>query len=249
MNTDSVEGKCPFCFNSIPKESIFCVHCGKKLKLDEPVRTKDTKIESAGKNLTKRFSVLFNILVLLIAIACIGGFIYFYIENKIKAPADKDAGHEEITGNLYRNTKYKFRIKFPDQWKIKRGDGPNILVKASNGKGSSINIFVKDLDVALGDINDIITLDEWAASISEKFPGSEILDKRELLVDNRKAFFAKYSLNYKALDKQADMILYNIALANENFMYSLTAGSESSQFAEEQKILDQSIVTFVIEDY
>ena len=58
----------------------------------------------------KKLSSVFNIIVLGAAIASIFGFIYFYVVNKVNTPADKDSVHEEILGNLYRNTKYKFRI-------------------------------------------------------------------------------------------------------------------------------------------
>jgi hypothetical protein len=242
---------CVYCQKASPQGSKFCVHCGKELKAIQAIVGKDLTEDFPTSKVShaRKLSSLFNILILLAAIASIAGFMYFYVENKISTPADKSPINEEIIGNLYRNTKYQFRIKFPELWEIKKGDGPNILVKAANGEGSSINIYVKDLGAALGDIDHLISIDEWANSIKEKFPSAKIISKKETYFDNRKAYFVQYSINYKALDKEADMIFYNVSLTNKNFTYVITAGSEEGKFESEKEILDQSVGTFVIEGY
>jgi len=242
---------CSYCQKSSPEGSNFCVHCGKEIKVAELPEIKDTTNNEDIVKIspTKKISSIFNILILLAAIASIVGFIYFYIENKISTPADKNPINEEIVGNLYRNTKYQFRIKFPESWEIKKGDGPNILVKASSGEGSSINIYVKDLGIELGDIDDLISLDEWASSISEKFPSAKIISKKEIYIDNRKAYFVQYSVNYKALDQEMDGIFYNVSLVNKNYNYAITAGSEETRFESMKQTLDLSVRTFVIEEY
>lgn len=242
---------CIYCQKTSPEGSNFCVHCGKEIKASIISEQEDqiSQVETTQSSTTKKLFSVFNILILLAAIASIIGFIYFYVENKISTPANKDSINEEIVGNLYRNTKYKFRIKFPESWQIKKGDGPNILVKATSGEGSSINIYVKDLGIELGDIDDLITIDEWANSIGEKFPSAKIISKKEIHIDNKKAYFVQYSVNYKALDHESDMILYNVGLVNKNFNYIITAGSEESKFGNEKLILDQSVRTFAIEEY
>ena len=165
--------ECDNCQKTSPEGSNFCVHCGKELQLEV------TKVPTNYKVSSKISSIL-NILIFIAAIASIAGFIYYYVENKISTPADKNPINEEIVGNLYRNTKYKFRIKFPETWEIKKGDGPNILVKATSGEGSNINIYVKDIGIELGDIGDLITIDEWANSINEKFPTAKIISNKEI---------------------------------------------------------------------
>lgn len=250
-NPNSQGVYCNYCENNSPVNSKFCVHCGKKLEIESSSKPEDQTYEvpSFQSSLNKKLSSAFNIFILLAAIASIGGFIYFYIENKINTPADKNPTNEEIVGNLYRNTKYKFRIKFPESWKIEKGDGPNVLIKATNDNGSSINVLVKDLGVAIGDIDEIITLDEWAESLYEKFPDAKILLKKEISIDNRKAFIVKSSLIYKALDKEANSTIYNVALTSNNFFYTITASSKSKLFEDERLIMETSISTFVIENY
>ncbi|MEX2234694.1 MAG: PsbP-related protein [Cyclobacteriaceae bacterium] len=242
---------CTYCQKTSSEGLNFCVHCGKEIKTAITPKIEEYKyqVETTQSSPTKKLSSIFNMLILLVATASIGGFIYFYIENKLSTPADKNPINEEIVDNLYRNTKYQFRIKFPESWEIKKGDGPNILVKASNGEGSSINIYVKDLGIELGDIDELISIEEWASSVAEKFPTAKVLSKKEVHLDNRKAYFIQYAVNYKALDLEADMIFYNVSLVNKNFTYAITAGSEESRFQDIKQILDQSVRTFVIEDY
>lgn len=251
MNHNGTGVNCAYCQKTSPDGSNFCVHCGKEIEatIIPKVGHNIDEVETSQSNPSKELSSIFNILILLAAIASIGGFIFFYVENKISTPADKNPINEEIVDNLYRNTKYQFRIKFPESWEIKKGDGPNILVKATSGEGSSINIYVKDLGFELGDIGDLISIDEWANSVNEKFPSAKIISKKEIYIDNRKAFFVQYSVNYKALDHEADMIFYNVSLTNKNYTYAITAGSEESKFESEKQILDQSVRTFVIEEY
>ena len=59
---------------------------------------------------------------------------------------DKSSDYSEQVGNLYRNTKYHFRIKFPEGWKVGVGDGIHIVQKASF-ENSTISIIVQQLDL------------------------------------------------------------------------------------------------------
>lgn len=253
--------QCPYCKSNIAPGTNFCINCGRDLRktkqevvIQKPVEPKPIqkpqpalREEATGKT-TKKLTAFFNIFVLVAAICCIFGFIYFTIQDKVESTADKSDEHVEIIDNLYRNKKYKFRIKFPEGWKIQNGDGPNILVKASSKNGSSVNIFVKDTGVPLGDIDDFLTLDEWAESVNEKFPAAKILEKKETHIDNRRAFYVKYEVNYEAMDMKIKMIMFTVALISNNFLYNMTASSEYNSFAENESVLNQSVRTFVIEN-
>ena len=239
--------KCPNCLQEIPNQSRFCVHCGSEL--NNPLKASATQEEiHSNTSSKKKLWEILNIGILLIAIICIASFTFYFIENKIQETADKGIENDEIIENLYRNSKYKFRIKFPEKWKIEKGDGPNILIKATNNNGSNINILVKDTGAAIGDIDDILTLDEWAESVFEKFPDANILLKKEISIDNRKAFIVKYSLTYKTLDKEANSTLYSVALTHNNFFYVITASAKTRLFEDERLTLETAISTFVIEN-
>lgn len=254
--------QCPYCKKNIAPGTSFCIHCGRDLRKtkqeivvqkpveQQPVQKSEPVLReeaSTGKT-TKKLTVFFNAFILLTATCCIFGFIYFTVQNKMESTADKSDEHAEIIDNLYRNKKYKFRIKFPEGWKIQTGDGPNVLIKASSENGNSVNLVVKDMGVPLGDIDDLFTLDEWAESIHEKFPAAKLLEKKGTHLDNRKAFYVKYEVDYEAMDMKVKMIMFNVALINGNFLYVITASSEYNSFAENENVLNQSVRTFVIEN-
>lgn len=54
--------------------------------------------------------------------------------------------------NIYRNEAYKFRITFPEGWKVKRGSYPDPVVTASDIKGASINITTEKLTLIIQQI-------------------------------------------------------------------------------------------------
>jgi hypothetical protein len=58
-----------------------------------------------------------------------------------------------------------------------------------------------------------------------------------------------YSLDYETLDKKLDMIMYSVTLTNNNFLYAITAGAELTSFDDEEVTLNESIRTFVLEDF
>lgn len=254
--------QCPYCKKNIAPGTNFCINCGRDIrhakqeiviqKLVEPQFIQRTepalREETTTEIAARKFTSFFNILVLLVATGCIFGFIHFTIQNKLESTADKSDEYVEIIDNLYRNKKYKFRIKFPEGWKIQKGDGPNILVKASSEKGCGVNLYVKDTGVPLGDIDNFLTLDEWVESIYEKFPTAKVIEKREVHIDNRRAYYVKYEIDYEAIDAKVKVIMFNVAIVNNNFLYSITASSEYNSFAENENTLNQSVRTFVIEN-
>ncbi len=74
--------------------------------------------------------------------------IFFFISNNQQKLSDESTNkstenYEQITGTLYRNNQYKFRIKFPEGWKIEDGDGPHIIKKATK-EGSTVLVYIRD---------------------------------------------------------------------------------------------------------
>lgn len=255
--------QCPHCKKNITPGTIFCINCGRDLRVKhkvaipnpvEPLPVKNTEKvlpeeTTTVEITTKKLTTFFNIVIFLIATACIVAFVFFKIESSASSTTDKDTTYVVIIDNLYRNTKYQFRIKYPQGWKIKQGDGPHILTKAVNERGSNINIYVEDLNVNIGDIDEVFSLSEFAERSLKKFTPFEILEKKEILIDNKKAFYVKSRIKYEALDLKADMIMLNIALVHKKYLYVVTGGSFLRFFAEDEAELKKSIRTFVIEDF
>lgn len=119
------------------------------------------KISKGGKKTIERTDKIENkkviknnkpknkkIVWIIILIVIVSILISFFILNNRQESTDENlilekTDKEEIIGNLYRNNQYKFRIKFPEGWEIKDGDGQNVVKKAVSG-GSTIGIIIKD---------------------------------------------------------------------------------------------------------
>jgi hypothetical protein len=124
---------------------------GKKHKTDIPKvseniaeKQPETINKDQNKNSKKKWIWAGIILIILVVIVALVSNSPSEDEQDISlVKTDKSGEFSEQSGNLYRNTKYNFRIKFPEGWEIKDGDGPNVLKKAVSG-GSTIGIIVKD---------------------------------------------------------------------------------------------------------
>ncbi len=58
---------------------------------------------------------------------------------------DKSISNDIIEGSLYRNTKYSFRIRFFDNWEIRKGDSKTTIIKSVQpDSGKSILVLVSD---------------------------------------------------------------------------------------------------------
>lgn len=169
---------------------------------------------------------------------------------------NKSEDFSEQSGDLYRNTRYNFRIKFPEGWEIKSGDGPNILQKAVK-ENSSINIGVREIPAEYSDetatIKDVMSLAEFKDSImegiQEKFPGAKLLDYGETKLDNIPTYWVKYSAPYSALDINVETVNLQYQLLNKNIFYFITSGTLVSEFSAMEPEFKKSISTFVIENY
>ena len=177
-------------------------------------------------------------------------------EDVLLPKTDKGTETSEVSGNLYRNTKYHFRIKFPENWDIKVGDGPNIVQKAVQGN-NTISVGVKEIPAEYGDksatIKDIMTLAEYRDSIldgvKEKFPGAKLLDYGETKLDNISTYWVKYSAPYSVLDINVEGTNLQYQLLHENILYFITAGTLSDEFSSSEADFKKSIATFVTENY
>lgn len=170
---------------------------------------------------------------------------------------DKSSDYSEQVGNLYRNTRYKFRIKFPEGWDIKSGDGPNIIQKAVK-ENNSISIGVREIPAEYSDetatIKDVMSLAEFKDSFLSKefqknFPGSELLDYGETKLDNKTTYWVKYSTPYSVLDVNVEGIILQYQLLHKNIFYFITAGTLPVEFNIMESEFKKSISTFAIEDY
>ncbi len=169
---------------------------------------------------------------------------------------DKSSGTSEVSGNMYRNTKYHFRIKFPEGWKIGVGDGIHIVQKASF-ENSTISVIVQQLDLGGNEgftsIKDAGSSKEFIDTIIEgaksKFSDVRIINSGETKIDNEPAYWVEYSATSQVLDYELKMTNIIYYLAKGDTMYSISAGTASNEYAQIKPKFTQSVSTFVLEQY
>lgn len=170
---------------------------------------------------------------------------------------DKSNEYSEQSGNLYRNTKYNFRIKFPEGWEIKPGDGPNVLQKAVRGN-NTISITIKELPAGFNNdkltIKDVFTLKEFEnklfdESFLQKYPETKLIDSGETKINNLPAFWYKTSSSSSTLDITIDMVGLRYVVLYKNVFYFISAGTVAEEFASIEPEFKKSIATFVLENF
>lgn len=168
---------------------------------------------------------------------------------------DKSDSNNEVVGNLYRNTKYGFRIKFPQGWKIGNGDGKHIVQKATSGNGT-ILVMVFQMDLAgnegLSSIKDVGTVKEYVdmamESPKQTFSDVKVINYGETKIDNRPAYWVEYSMTYETLGNKVKMTSITYSMAKGDTMYSIQSGTSSDDFEKIKPTFTNSISTFVFEN-
>jgi hypothetical protein len=239
-------------------------HLGKKITFrkqneeynNEPEQ-KDAQNEVKNIETKKPKKGLIWVVVIIFAVIIVAVFSNLSNEQDVElVKTDKSGDYSEQDGNLYRNTKYDFRIKFPEGWDIKTGDGPNILQKAVKGN-HTVSIGVREIPAEFGyktaTIKDVMDITEFKdgllESVQERFPGAKIIDYGESKLDNEPAYWIKYSAPYSALDITVEGIQVQYQVLNNNIFYFITAGSTSDEYQSVEGEIMKSISTFVIEGY
>lgn len=170
---------------------------------------------------------------------------------------DTDKSHEtsQVSGNLYRNTKYNFRIKFPEGWEIRPGDGLHIVQKATY-EDSTISVVVQEFDLGgetMSSIKDTGSVDEFVnmaiEGIKQKFSDVKVIDYGETRIDNEPAYWVEYSANTQILDTVLDAKYLTYSIAKGTVLYTISAGTASDKYEEIKPFFTQSVGTFVLEKY
>lgn len=140
---------------------------------------------------------------------------------------------------LYRNEENNFRIKFPKDWLIKDGDGPNVVKKAVSG-GSSIIVLVKKI-ITPETINSIRQESQEYSRLSDKeitnlmkdeldfnnYTDSEILELAESQVVELKQKFDDLRILDKSIryldNKKFAFVKYSMSYRVQNIKAKMIA--------------------------
>src|SRR3989344_814316 len=264
---------CEQCGKDNKETSRYCQYCGAQVVRSNSGGSESNTREVDKANGDKTTKVIRNIVVAIL----IGLFLLVLvpyvarqdaqksiledIDNIESAPVDKSAEFSELKGNLYRNTKYEFRIKFPEGWDIKDGDGAYVLKKAVNGN-HSISVAVNEIPAEYANItNDIDTIesfqtieewkDEFVQGTKEGLSVTEmeVMNYGEAKLDNEPAYWVKLTIPYSVLDTTFNSTQITYQIFKNNKFYTISAGTLTDEYASAESHFMKSISTFVTEDF
>lgn len=199
-------------------------------------------------------------------------------EGLRNAPAQVGTRGEATTaGQLYRDTAFRFRLRFPPGWSVREGDGPNIRQKATS-EGATVLVLARDvvgqLSVAslrqeLGPTSrrqsdsevitqfreeldsSKLTLEDYPAPAEafERFSNVRVLAHRLARIDNRVASFTHVRMSYSTGSVTVDMESIVYQLFRRGVLYSVQASAPVNSFARLLPVMEASLRTFVLEDW
>lgn len=130
-------------------------------------------------------------------------------------------------------------------------------MKREYKKETGINISDSEAKQAMAEITaDDFSNEEFEEMMSgvsdgilSKYEGAKILNEEIRYLDNKKAFYVKSEISYRALDLEVQMIMVNyITLYNGN-IYMVGGASPKDEFPIVEKQINPSIGSFVFENF
>lgn len=227
-------------------------------KQENPETIKTQSVDKVELNSVPQKKKLIRNIVIIAGIIL---FVYLFVriltnlsssEEPQLNPTDKNPTYSEQKGDLYRNTKYKFRIQFPEGWEQKEGDGKHVVWKASKGNHSiviAIRELPKELEGEEIDIEDLNLIEEIANTAKERWTNFKLNDSGITKINNKKSQWADYTTTSSTLDITVTIRNIQYYVINNNILYIITAGSSVDEFDSIENTFKKSITTFVFEDF
>ena len=148
--------------------------------------------------------------------------------------------------NLYHNPEYKFKIVFPNKWKVTRGDGTNYIVNAEGPDSSGININIENTDPKYtADMLSVKDAGYIAYGLKNIFPDISLVSSSETQISNRKALMIK--CNHTT--SEANMIMTQYITIEEGKIFTITSSAPSDRYDQYEEIFTNSISSFMLGDF
>ncbi|GEO08290.1 hypothetical protein [Segetibacter aerophilus] len=169
---------------------------------------------------------------------------------------DKSSSNAKIEGSLYRNTKYSFRIRFIDNWEIRKGDSKLTVIKSvQSDSGKSFLVLVSDypsLKLKDGEITDKQLQEDKKNAIQICRAMNMELQHYKIVkgyLNNFPASIATFSANARSQTKIVAYKYKHISCFKKGLLYNLTISMPSVFWtSEEDKRIDRVIESLVFEE-
>ena len=180
--------------------------------------------------------------------------VFYFVKTGVftkhkEIPVDKSVEHSEVIGNVYRNLKYHFMIKFPEGWKIEAeaDDGIRLSQKATF-QNSTMDVATRLVNLKglqeFSSIKDTRSLKEFIDAFikaTEGISDVKIINYGETKIDNEPAYWMESTMG--------SQVLLAYFLAKGNIMYSIGVATISDEYSKIKPLFMQSVSTFAFENY
>lgn len=179
-------------------------------------------------------------------------------ENKSKSElykqyfleTDKSPANETWINNLYRNTKYKFRVEFPVGWEYSAGASKNILCKAINRVyGITISVTVIQYGVKAPYPNDIykgITLEDFQKDMEAQLAKQNVkisqIKISKGFVNNFNAYIYECTTTNKSVQMELEYYSKQFQTIANNTLYTITINLPVDFHNEETDLIFNRVV-------
>lgn len=179
-----------------------------------------------------------------------------YLKYKEQIPeTDKSKGNDKWINELYRNTKYKFRVNFPKAWEYDAGASKKTLARAMNReKAATMAISVTHLEqIKSKDSSNIfkgppMTRTQMNDILAIQNMKIENFKSEKAYLNNFPAYMYEFTSEAKAGTDSYTYLSKQIQCMCQNKLYTLVINLPLENWDEEMMILfDRFIKSFVFE--
>lgn len=160
--------------------------------------------------------------------------------------------------NLYRNNEHEFRILFPKGWTVGEGGyGPNVVVKALDGKGGSINIVVKNIPkeeyakIGFDSLSEA-GLNNYAMEVfnayKKAYPNSLLEDHGITHLSDKKAVWLRILTSFTVPAGTVKTKGLQMHTFNKGKQYIISCGTTSEKFNKYETLFLKTTSSFFFED-
>lgn len=167
---------------------------------------------------------------------------------------DKNPDNSQKSGNTYRNTRYNFKIEFPENWKIEECELPYVVQKATFER-CTISVLVEQLDfkgkTSLSSIKSTGSIKDYLAhqGLTENSPDIEMLKYGETNINNEPSYWAEYYQDRQISDKKIKMAYFIYFFAKDDAICAINLGAPADDYPYVKPLFLKSVASFVFENH
>jgi len=154
---------------------------------------------------------------------------------------------------FYENNEHGFKVKFPSNWKIKKGEGKYGIVSADLETEGQVNIQIKELLTDKKSIYDLYTKDEFVKAYVESLKGSylgiQLVKVDRIKIGSADAY--KSEQNVKSMDSNGNEMTFLMStnvFCTKNKIYIITIAIATDERRISKSVIDSILNSFSLKN-